>query len=143
MNRIGCAVVLLVEVLAVQWGFGLARTEFAQQKGAAEDDRAGEITVKGTVIEVTNSVGYNGRMLTRLTLKSDVCVCQVHVGPSSYVSSQEFTFEKGDAIEVSGWNSKRDDQVIILAQRIAKGGKVLVLRDPEGSPLWALRPGLR
>ena len=142
MNRIGGVVLFVVLVLALQHSFGQASTDSPQQQRTADDERD-EITVKGTVAEITNSLGVTGRMRIYLTLQSDSAAFQVHVGPASYVSAQRFTFARGDTIEVTGWNSKKDHEEIILARQITKHGQVLTLRDPRGSPLWAQRRGLR
>jgi len=140
MNRIGCAAFLLVAVLAVSNGFSQTG---AQQTRARNHDPADEITVKGTVEDITYSAGRGGRMGIHLTLKSGSGVFQVHVGPSSYVSLQGFTFAKGDMIEVIGWEAKTGNENEILARQITKDGKVLTLRDPQGSALWAQQSGLR
>jgi len=142
MNRIGLATLSLAALLAPHYGFIHSGAESPRQQRAGDEERD-EITLKGTVAEVTYYIGASGVERTHLTLKSDSGLCQIHVGPSSYVSSQQFTFEKGDQIEVSGWNSKRDDQIIVLARQITKAGRVLTLRDPQGSPLWVQGRGLR
>lgn len=106
-------------------------------KGARNYDKASEVTVKGVVEDVTHPTGRKGGAGTHLTLQSDQGTFDVHVGPSSYISSQQFAFAKGDTIEVVGSKVKVNGQDALLARQITKEGKVLSLRNEQGFPLWS------
>jgi hypothetical protein len=55
------------------------------------------------------------------------------------VKAKEWTFENGDALELTGSKVSVDDQSFILARDVKKGDKTLVLRDENGMPAWARR----
>jgi DNA/RNA endonuclease YhcR with UshA esterase domain len=100
-------------------------------------DPATEMTVKGTVEDVTHPAGRNGAAGTHLVLKADQGALDVHLGPSSYLSSQQFTFAKGDSVEVVGSKAKVDSKDVLIARQVTKDGKVLTLRNALGVPLWS------
>ena len=64
---------------------------------------------------------------------------EVRVGPSSFVSSKDFAFAKGDAVTVLGSKVRISGKDVIIAREITKDGHVLTLRDPRGFPLWSRR----
>ncbi len=78
--------------------------------GARLYDPSTETTVKGTVDEVLQQTGRRGFGGTHLVLKTDTGNVTVHVGPSSYISAQGFSFAKGDAVTVTGSKVKMGDQ---------------------------------
>lgn len=122
---------LAVPMLFAQMGPG------GKGRGARHYDPATVTTVKGTVEEVTQPTGKMGRMGTHLMLKSEQGTFDVHVGPSSYIASQQFTFAKGDTIEVVGSKVKMNGTEALLARQITKEGKMLSLRNEQGFPLWS------
>ncbi|HZQ67325.1 MAG TPA: hypothetical protein VFA68_02305 [Terriglobales bacterium] len=69
--------------------------------------------------------------------KSDGRILEVHVGPSDYIQKQQFSFAKGDQIEVTGSKVQMQGTAVLLAREIKEGGKTLVLRDASGVPKWA------
>jgi DNA/RNA endonuclease YhcR with UshA esterase domain len=106
-------------------------------KGTPNYDRSTEITVTGTVEQVrqlTQGSGWGG---THLTLKTDNGTLDVHLGPSSFLAGQHFSFATGDRIEVTGSKVKVDGTDALLAREVRKDGKVLTLRDPNGIPKWS------
>jgi hypothetical protein len=70
-------------------------------------------------------------------LKTDSETLDVHVGPSSYIAGQQFSFAKGDQIEVLGSRVTLGGKPVLLARTITKDGKTLVLRDEQGFPQWS------
>lgn len=115
----------------------------AQSDGPARRVRnynpATETTIKGTVEDVMQTDGRHGWAGVHLKLKGDQGSYAVHVGPSFYVSSQQFTFAKGDSIEVIGSKVSLNGQDTLIAREIRKDGKSLVLRDQQGFPQWSRR----
>jgi DNA/RNA endonuclease YhcR with UshA esterase domain len=99
-----------------------------------------EVTVKGTVEDVQEIAGRNGRTGTHLLLKTDSGTLPVHVGPSAYILKNQFSFSKGDEISVLGSKVTIAGKETLLAREITKDGKTLVLRNAQGIPEWAGGP---
>jgi hypothetical protein len=72
-----------------------------------------------------------------LIVKTDTGYLEVHAGPSSYISQKEFSFAKGEAIEVVGSKVTIAGKEVILAREITRDGKTLVLRNAQGVPEWS------
>ncbi len=107
------------------------------QRGMRNYDPSTETTVKGTVEEVKQVAGKHGWNGTHLLLKTETGRLEVHVGPSSYIGEQGFTFAKGDALEVLGSKLKLGTGEALIARQIKKGDKTLLLRNAQGIPEWA------
>lgn len=137
MTRRTVITLFLIVLFAVPLTFAQMGPGGGKGKGARNYDKASEITVKGTVEDVRHPTGQKGGSGTHLTLKTDQGTFDVHVGPSSYISSQQFAFAKGDTIEVVGSKMKVNGQDALLARQITKEGKVLSLRNEQGLPLWS------
>ncbi len=131
MKRLN-AVAIAVIVVGVGW-VALAQA----QRGARNYNPQTEVTVKGTVEEVQQQAGRRGWAGTHLLLKTDAGSLPVHVGPSAYIAKQQFSFAKGDQIEVLGSKVSLNGSETLLAREITKEGKTLVLRNPQGIPEWA------
>jgi hypothetical protein len=130
-NRVVVAVLVLSVFLLAAWaqgGPGLGRRNY---------DPKTEVTVKGTIEEVQQQEGRRGWTGTHLLLKTDSGTLAVHVGPSAYIAKQQFSFAKGDAIEVLGSKVTMAGKDTLLAREITKDGKTLVLRNAQGIPEWA------
>lgn len=113
-------------------------TTLAQGKpGSRRYDPATEITVKGSVENVTELTGRRGWKGTHLILKTDAETLAVHVGPSAFLSQNQFSVAKGDQVEVTGSKVTRATGTVLIAREIKKDGKTLVLRDASGVPQWA------
>lgn len=126
-----------ITVVAVPLVFSQVGSGGGRGEGARMYDRATELTLKGTVEDVKQPTGQKGWPGTHLTLKSNLGTFDVHVGPTSYISSQQFALAKGDTIEVIGSKVNVRGQDALLARQITKDGKVLILRDEQGFPLWS------
>ena len=115
-----------------------ATTALAQGRGPGMGmpnyDPKTEVTVKGIIEDVQQQQGRHGWMGTHLLLKTDSGVLDVHVGPSGYIAEKQFSFAKGDAIEVIGSKVMIQDKDALLAREIIKDGKTLVLRNAQGIP---------
>ena len=114
-------------------------TALAQGSGSMRHyDPKTEITVKGTISEVQQPAGMRGGWTgTHLILKTDAGDVVVHAGPSSYISQKQFSFAKGDVIEVVGSKVTMAGKEVVLAREITKDGKTLVLRNAQGVPEWS------
>jgi hypothetical protein len=98
-----------------------------------------ETTLSGTIEDLQLYPGYRRGTGTHLVLKTDSGTIEVHVGPTSYIEKQKFSFTKGDRIEVLGSRVKMGAKDAFLAREITKEGKNLALRDQSGIPLWSRR----
>lgn len=93
-------------------------------------------TVHGTVQEVTQHPGRRGGTGIHLLVKTETGPIEVHVGPASYVTKQQFAFSAGESVEVTGSRVKIGGTDTILAREVRKDGKTLVLRNAQGIPNW-------
>ena len=100
------------------------------------DPRA-EVTMKATVEDVTQVAGKRGWNGTHLTVSGEGGTIEVHLGPSNYIEKQQFSFAKGDQIEVTGSKVKFEGTEVVLARQITKDGKTLILRNEQGIPNWS------
>jgi hypothetical protein len=116
----------------------MVSTALAQGRGGPRHyDPKTETTVKGTVTDVQQPTGRRGAWTgTHLIVKTDGGDLDVHVGPSSYISEKQFSFAKGDAVEVVGSKVTIEGKEVVLAREITKDGKTLILRDAQGIPQW-------
>lgn len=95
-----------------------------------------ETALKGTVEKVTNIGNGLGWYGLHLTLKTQGQIYDVCLGPSNFISQSDFTFARGDQVEV--WGSQIVTTIYtIVARAIEKNGKTLTLRDANGFPVWA------
>ena len=132
---------LLMALMAVTFGLAFPATALAQGQGRGMGmpnyNPQTEVTVKGTVEDVQQQQGRHGWMGTHMLLKTDSGTMDVHVGPSDFVTKNNFSFAKGDAIEVIGSKVTIQDKEALLARQIVKEGKTLVLRNVQGIPEWS------
>ncbi len=112
--------------------FGYAQ----MQQGGRKYNPATEVTVSGVVDDVVQSQGKRGRTGTHVVLKSGSEVLNVHLGPSAFLGSNNFTVAKGDKIEVTGSKIQFDGKDVVIAREVKKADQVLTLRDAQGLPKW-------
>jgi hypothetical protein len=125
---------IVITMLVV--GLSLAASAQTQRSRRNYDPKT-EVTVQGTIEDVQQQAGRHGWSGTHLLLKTETGTLPVHVGPSSYLAKQQFSFVKGDKIEVLGSRVTIAQKETLLAREITKAGKTLVLRDAQGIPQWA------
>lgn len=109
-------------------------------------NRETEVTISGTVDEVQQMPGAasaakiwtcpRGWTGTHLMLKTDVGTLPVHVGPSAYLATKNFTIAKGDKLTILGSKVQYQRSDVLVAKRITKGSEVLTLRNSAGFPMW-------
>jgi hypothetical protein len=136
MKQLKSVIMAVTVVLALTATAALAQGR-GPGMGMSSYDPKTEVTVKGTIEEVQQQQGRHGWMGTHLLLKTESGTEQVHVGPSGYITEKQFSFAKGDAIEVIGSKVKIQGQDALLAREIVKDGKTLVLRNAQGVPQWS------
>ena len=117
----------------------------AQGKGAGMGmpryDTATESTVKGTVEAVTPHQGRGGGTGLHLSVKTDAGSLDVHVGPTAWLTQQQYAFAERDAVEMIGSRVTIDGKDAFLAREIRKGDVTMTLRDANGLPRWSRRGG--
>jgi hypothetical protein len=131
-----------LSILIVALTIALSATSAPAQKGQGQRqyNPATETTVTGTVEEVKKVAGPRGGPGgTHLMIKTAQGSLEVHLGPTSYVEKQQFTFAKGDQLEVIGSKVKIESADALIAREVKKGGKTLTLRDAQGVPVWSKR----
>ncbi|HUI28660.1 MAG TPA: hypothetical protein VLX91_00485 [Candidatus Acidoferrales bacterium] len=114
-------------------------TLFAQGMGQRRQfyDTSTVTTVTGTIATVDSQAAPRGdSYMIRLTVKDTSGTIPVMVGPSFYINSQNISFNKGDAIQVTGSKMNFRGNDVILAAQIVTGGKTIKLRDDSGRPVW-------
>lgn len=97
------------------------------------------VTFKGTISSIDTFTPRRGMSYgIHLNVKSaDNQTISVHLGPAWYINNQDTKFKAGDDIEITGSKVMFNKQSVIIASEVKRGDKVLMLRDPNGIPLWA------
>jgi len=112
---------------------------FAQGMGQRRQfyDTTTVTTISGTIVDVDSQQTPRGNFyMVRLTVQDSTGKTSVMVGPSSYLDSQNISFNKGAAIQVTGSKVKFRDNEVLIAAQIVTGGKTIRLRDSSGMPVW-------
>jgi hypothetical protein len=60
----------------------------------------------------------------------------VHLGPVWYLERQEFNLVPGQDVQVKGICLAEKGKTRLIAAQVTVGDSVLMLRDPEGRPMW-------
>jgi hypothetical protein len=126
-------VLVMVTFTSIVW------TQPGPGSGVPRYDPKTETTLSGTIEDIQLLPGHHRGTGTHLILKTDSGTIEIHVGPTAYIEKRQFSFTKGDRIEVLGSQVKIGSKDALLAREITKEGKKLVLRDQTGVPLWSGR----
>lgn len=101
-------------------------------------DPKSEVSMTLTVDAVNQVQGRQGCPGgVHLLAKSDTGSLEVHLGPSNFLDQQQFTFQKGDQIEVTGSKPQIQGTAVLIAREIKKDNRTLLLRDANGFPKWS------
>ena len=116
----------------------MAQMHHGRQGRMSQYDPKTEVTVKGTVEEVQERQAGGMRSAgIHLVLKTDSGNYDVHVGPAFFLKDHNYTFAKGDQLEVTGSKIKISGADALIAREIKKGSEIMTLRDAQGIPLWS------
>jgi len=98
-------------------------------------DRANELTVRGTVVEVRDLGRDAAPRGTYLMLRTEAGTLRVHLGPRARMGKARPALAAGDPVEVVSSLVRRDDAQILLARQVRKGETVLTFRNDRGFPI--------
>ena len=107
------------------------------QRGKRNYNPATEVTVRGTVEDVSQVTRGRSWGGTHLTLKTDQGTLDVHLGPTNFLEAKKFSVAKGDQVEVVGSKVQIQGTDALIAREITKGDQKLTLRDAQGIPVWS------
>ena len=113
----------------------LAQGRRSAGRGPANYSVAAEMTVKGTVEDVTPGPQQG----MHVTLKTSDATLELALGPSWYQTEKKYEIARGDQIDVTGAKSKVDGRDVLLVREIKKGSETMTFRDTKGFPMWAGR----
>jgi hypothetical protein len=74
---------------------------------------------------------------THLIVKSDGGTFDAHLGPTRFLAKNNFSFAKGDQVEIIGSKVKMGGADALLARQVKKGDRTLTLRNAQGIPVWS------
>ncbi|HNP27781.1 MAG TPA: PRC-barrel domain-containing protein [Nitrospirales bacterium] len=99
-------------------------------------------TLQGTVENVDNDLFESGVTATDsvivLDMKTSSGTERVRVAPDNYLKEQGVEVKEGDNVEVTGSRIMKEGESLIIASKIVlkRNGKVLAVRQDDGSPNW-------
>jgi hypothetical protein len=96
-----------------------------------------ETTFTGVIQKVTEVPGPGRGTGTHIVVKGDNETMEVHVGPTWYLEQKNYSFAKGDRIEVDGSKVQYAGADVIIARQIRKGDATWTFRNEQGIPLWS------
>ena len=135
--RSNASIILLTVFVSV--ATALVQAQRGHGMGMPNYDPKSETTVNGAVQQVQQHqmMGHQG---THLIVKTESGELEVHLGPASYLAQRQFSFTKGDQVEVTGSMVKMGGKDALLGRQVTKNGKTLVLRNAQGIPAWSGGP---
>jgi hypothetical protein len=101
----------------------------------ARYERANEVAVRGTVVEVRNVVRPASLPGVYLGLRTEINVLQVHLGPQILAAKPGARLSPGEAVEVRGVFARYRDSDILLAREVRKADATLTFRNARGLPV--------
>ena len=132
---LGLALVLSLSSISLS-----AQRGMGQGQGRRIYDPTTEVIIQGTVEEVKaescSTCGWS-QTGTHLSVKTESETLDVRIGPTRFLKSNNFSFAKGDKVEIIGSKVRINDVDAIMARQVKRGDKTLTLRDTQGFPAWA------
>ncbi len=103
-------------------------------------DPSNEVTVQGTIAEVSNQASPRTPRGTFLTLDTSTTTLKVHLGPPTGRAVREARFSAGQQVEVVGWIVNRHGTSVLLAREVRVGSAVHTFRTARGFPISGRAP---
>jgi hypothetical protein len=95
-------------------------------------------TVSGEVEKVEQFSTMRGMSPgIHLLIKTGKDTLSVHLGPAHFISRLDTKIKPGDKVEVKGARITFMGRPALIAVEVKKGDDVLILRDANGTPVWA------
>lgn len=104
---------------------------------AVRPDPANEVLLNGRVREVIVLRSSDDGIARRKVLARERGTHVVHLAPAEYLEKLGYVPKVGDRVEIKGAKVKRGTTQVIVASRLTRGDKTVVLRDSHGSPCWS------
>jgi len=114
------------------------RAASAGQTSPAEPryDPAATVAFDGLVTETREVPKGSPMRGLHLTVDSGKESLDVYLGPMEFMKRFNFTFDRGDRVEVTGSKVKFAGASVVLAREVRRHSETLYLRDSSGNPNW-------
>jgi len=100
-------------------------------------DPMAELAITGIVEDVqVLQCPLNAGAGTHLVLKTESGPLIVHVAPTAFLASHEFIVAAGDQVKIVGSKVRYRGADALIAREITRRNQVLIVRRPDGKPLW-------
>lgn len=99
---------------------------------------SGQESIVGQVISIDTVTPMRGMGSgIALKLKTEREDIQVQLGPAWYILFQDMSLQINDNnIEVRGYRTMMNNKPVIMASKLVRRSRVLLLRDEDGIPYW-------
>jgi hypothetical protein len=98
------------------------------------------IMIEGNVLSVVEQTNGQGRYAKGMHVFMNVegKKSEIHLGPVQWLGNQGMKLNKGDAVKIKVFKGVYNGNPALIASEVtlAKGGKMLTLRDTYGAPMW-------
>jgi hypothetical protein len=125
-----------------------ARNHSAAITGSKDFNPSTVETLEGTVENVDKDMFESGVAVTDSLVVLDVQTSagkeRVRIAPDNYLKEQGIEIKEGDKVEVTGSRINRDGEDVVLASKVTlkRNGKVLAVRQDDGTPKWNPKGGV-
>jgi hypothetical protein len=114
----------------------LSAASMAQQiRPMLRYDRANEVAVRGTVVEVRYMARAGSPHGTYLVLRTELNTLNVHLGPRAWAAKRGAQLSPGEPVEVLGVFARYGHAQVLLAREIHTAGTTLTFRNERGFPI--------
>ncbi len=131
--------IVLLLALAGMLALALPRESAAQRAdalGRAYDPNSVE-TVSGRIVSIAHLAhGRRGSYGEHLVLDTRHGSLVVHLGPGWFMERHGLKLQRHDEVTITGSRVILGGRPVLIAARITRGHKTLVLRNAQGVPLW-------
>ena len=126
----------LISVLLLGVSHARAQIEPGIGFGFGYYDASSNAVIHG-VVETVEQNAYSCHWgATEVTLKTGEVTYVVQVGPTRFLTENNFSLAKGDDLRVRGFKFTCQGTTFLVAHDVTKGGKTPTVRDALGVPAW-------
>ena len=126
------ALLILLAAMVIPHAAGGGQTPAAEPRY----DPATTVELSGVVVatrEVPRGGALHGLHLVVEDGRENV---DIYLGPADFMKQFDFTFAKGDQVDVTGSRVKWGGTTVVLAREVRRQSQTLYLRDAGGNPYW-------